>query len=70
MDSNYEELNKIDELRKIKKLKIALSAGGKTLADWARENGYKPRDVYLVVGGQNKAKYGRGFEIARKLGLK
>ena len=43
---------------------------GKTLAQWARENGYKPRDVYLVTGSLTKAKYGRGFEIAQKLGLK
>lgn len=43
---------------------------GKTLAQWARENGYKPRDVYLVTGGLNKAKYGKGHEIAVKLGLK
>ena len=28
------------------------------------------RDVYLVVGGQRKARYGKGHEIAVKLGLK
>lgn len=54
----------------IEKLKENFEKDGKTLAAWARENGYKPREVYLVVGGQNKAKYGKGFEIARKLGLK
>ncbi len=54
----------------VEKLKENFAKEGKTLAAWARENGYKPRDVYLVVGGQNKALYGRGFEIARKLGLK
>lgn len=54
----------------IEKLKENFGKDGKTLAAWARENGYKPREVYLVVGGQNKAKYGKGFEIARKLGLK
>lgn len=43
---------------------------GKTLAQWARDNGYTPREVYLVTGGLSKAKYGRGFEIAKKLGLK
>ncbi|MFU8618099.1 DNA-binding protein [Neisseria sp. LACPHL-SPEC-2024-00856] len=54
----------------IEKLKENFEKDGKTLAACARENGYKPREVYLVVGGQNKAKYGKGFEIARKLGLK
>ncbi|STZ76083.1 phage-associated protein, BcepMu gp16 family [Bergeriella denitrificans] len=54
----------------VEKLKENFAKNGKTLAQWARENGYQPREVYLVIGGQNKAKYGRGFEIARKLGLK
>ncbi|WP_301668475.1 DNA-binding protein [Neisseria basseii] len=54
----------------VEKLKENFKKEGKTLASWARENGYQPREVYLVVGGQNKAKYGKGFEIARKLGLK
>ena len=70
MKSNCEEMIKIEQLRKIKEVKETLARQGKTLADWARANGYKPRDVYLVVGGQNKALYGRGFEIARNLGLK
>ncbi|WII93154.1 DNA-binding protein [Kingella negevensis] len=54
----------------IYELKKSLEKQGKTLADWARENNYTPRDVYLVVGGQNKARYGREHEIAVKLGLK
>ena len=57
-------------IEEFEKLKENFEKDGKTLAAWARENGYKPREVYLVVGGQNKAKYGKGFEIARKLGLK
>ena len=40
----------------IEKLKENFEKDGKTLAAWARENGYKPREVYLVVGVQNKAK--------------
>lgn len=54
----------------IEKLKENFAKEGKTLAQWARENGYSPRDVYLIVGGQRKGNYGKGFEIARKLGLK
>ena len=53
-----------------KKLKENFAKNGQTLAQWARENGFKPRDVYLVVGGQRKGNYGKGHEIAKKLGLK
>lgn len=31
----------------IEKLKENFEKDGKTLAAWARENGYKPREVYL-----------------------
>ena len=54
----------------IYEIKRNFSKQGKTIASWARENGFTPRDVYLVIGGQNKARYGRGHEIAVKLGLK
>lgn len=43
---------------------------GDTLAAFARRNGYKPCDVYRVMGGVFKGKYGRSHEIAVKLGLK
>ena len=43
---------------------------GKTLSDWAIENGYTRDDVYNVMSGRNKATRGRGHEIAVKLGLK
>ena len=51
-------------------LKENFAKNGQTLAQWARDNGFKPRDVYLVVGGQRKGLYGTGHEIAKKLGLK
>lgn len=54
----------------IEKLKENFARNGQTLAQWARDNGFKPRDVYLVVGGQRKGNYGKGHEIAKKLGLK
>ena len=54
----------------VDKLKENFEREGKTLAQWARENGYQPRDVWLVVGGQRKGRYGKGHEIAVKLGLK
>ena len=43
---------------------------GDTLAAFARRNGYRPGDVYRVMGGVFKGKYGRAHEIAVKLGLK
>ena len=52
----------------IEKLKENFEKDGKTLAAWARENGYKPREVYLVVGGQNKAKYGKGLKLLENWG--
>ncbi|HFC6366992.1 TPA: DNA-binding protein [Neisseria meningitidis] len=54
----------------VEKLKENFAKNGQTLAQWARENGFKPRDVYLVIGGQRKGNYGKGHEIAKKLGLK
>ncbi|MFP1724054.1 MULTISPECIES: DNA-binding protein [Lonsdalea] len=43
---------------------------GWTFNRWAEENGYRPSDVYRVLNGLTKAKYGKGHEIAVKLGLK
>lgn len=43
---------------------------GETFADWAAQNGYRRYEVYRVVNGQCKARFGKGHEIAVKLGLK
>lgn len=43
---------------------------GKTFSEWARERGYTPQKVYLVLNGQIKATRGKGHEIAVALGLK
>ena len=43
---------------------------GITFTDWAKENGFSRHAVYLVLNGQNKAKYGKGHAIAVKLGIK
>lgn len=43
---------------------------GKTLTEWAFERGYRRQDVYRVMGGQSKALFGLGHEIAVALGLK
>jgi gp16 family phage-associated protein len=51
-------------------VKRELQLRGKTITQWAAENGYPRHEVYRVLGGQIKAHYGRGHEIAVKLGLK
>jgi gp16 family phage-associated protein len=43
---------------------------GITFTQWAKENGYTRNEVYRVLNGQAKALYGRGHEIAVKLGMK
>jgi len=43
---------------------------GKPLSQWAKENGYRPDQVYRVMAGIDKGYYGMAHEIAIKLGLK
>jgi gp16 family phage-associated protein len=43
---------------------------GITISQWARDHGYTPRQVSLVLNGQIKGRYGTSHEIAKKLGLK
>lgn len=43
---------------------------GITFTDWAKEHGYPRHEVYRVLNGQSKAKYGRAHDIAVALGLK
>lgn len=43
---------------------------GITFSGWARTNGYRPQEVIRVLNGFSKASYGKGHEIAKKLGLK
>lgn len=43
---------------------------GQTFTRWAKDNGYRLNEVYRVINGQSKARYGKAHEIAVKLGLK
>ncbi len=43
---------------------------GRTLTQWSTEHGFRRQDVYRVMGGQSKALFGLGHEIAVALGLK
>jgi gp16 family phage-associated protein len=51
-------------------VKEAFAKRGETFTDWAKKHGYTREEVYRVLNGQNKARYGKGHEIAKKLGLK
>lgn len=50
--------------------KAAFHARGKSLVSFARENGFCPRLVYLVLAGQRKALRGQSHAIAVRLGIK
>lgn len=41
----------------------------KTMTQWARENSYSLHEVQRVLSGESKCLYGRGREIAKKLGM-
>ena len=43
---------------------------GITFTRWAEEHGYSRNEVYRVLNGQTKARYGKAHEIVVKLGLK
>ncbi len=50
--------------------KQQLLAQGLTVSQWARNQGYTPRQASIVLNGQSKARYGLGHEIAVKMGIK
>lgn len=43
---------------------------GINLAEWAREKGFNPQLVYLVVRGDRKCLRGQSYNIAKELGMK
>lgn len=51
-------------------VKAEFKKRGETFAGFARSHGWKPIDVYNVIGGVFKGNYGRSHDIAVALGLK
>lgn len=51
-------------------IKAEFLAAGITISSWARDRGYTPREVSLVLNGQVKGRYGKSHDIAVQLGLK
>ena len=51
-------------------VKQRLQMQGITTTQWAAAHGYTRNEVYRVLNGQHKAKYGKAHDIAVKLGMK
>lgn len=51
-------------------VKAEFHACGITISGWARDRGYTPREVSLVLNGVIKGRYGKAHEIAVSLGIK
>lgn len=47
-----------------------LRAAGKSVPQWAKENGFSIRAVRAVIYGHNKGNYGTSHKIAVALGIK
>ena len=51
-------------------VKEHLNAQGLTVKQWAIAHDYPVPEVYKILSGERKGLYGRGHEIAVRLGLK
>lgn len=52
------------------RFKAWLRSQGKTIRQWAEENGYPVNAVYRVLNGVDKANFGRAHDIAVAAGIK
>lgn len=57
-------------VRTPQEVKQDFERAGISIGSWAKQNGFSRQDVYSVLNGQNKAKYGKAHAIAVALGLK
>lgn len=58
------------ELKTGQEVKSEFARNGISIGSWAKANGFKRGDVYAVLDGRNKAKYGDAHAIAVTLGMK
>lgn len=63
-------MTKHKQVKTSDQIKAEFKAKGITVSQFARDHGFKPREVSLVLNGQVKGHYGKGHEIAVALGLK
>lgn len=54
----------------ISRVRAEFNQAGRSISDWARENGFEPSLVYSILAGKNHATRGKSHEISVKLGLK
>lgn len=54
----------------VQTFKSLLRSQGKTIRQWAEENGFPPVAVYRVLNGVDKANFGRAHDIAVRAGIK
>lgn len=54
----------------LEQIKAEYLAKGITIASVSRQQGWKPQEVYKVLNGQVKGRYGKAHEIAVFFGLK
>ena len=54
----------------VQRFKAWLRSQGKTINQWAEENGFPPLAVYRVLNGVEKAHFGRAHDIAIAAGIK
>jgi gp16 family phage-associated protein len=57
-------------VRTLKEARAAFHRSGKSVVSWAKENGFCPQLVYLVLSGQRKGLRGQTHKIAVRLGIK
>ncbi|NOT66694.1 MAG: DNA-binding protein [Methylotenera sp.] len=51
-------------------IKAKFRKEGKSVNKWAKEHGFTPCMVYLVLNGQLKGNYGKSHDVAVALGIK
>ncbi len=51
-------------------VKKDLQIRGLSIAKWAKDNGFSPRQVYQVLSAKHKPTHGQSHAISVKLGLK
>lgn len=57
-------------LKSAEQVKAEFRRAGVSVGSWATANGYERADVYAVINGRNKFKYGKAHAIAVALGIK
>lgn len=63
-------LSKGKKVRSLKEARGKFHRSGKSVVDWARENGFCINLVYEVLNGKRKCLRGQSHRIAVRLGIK